>query len=503
MNKAIIFIFTSLIVYSSPSLAWNKLTSTVDIECQQFQKTLNCKYRNLGSESIESITANTNGDKLPVDISQPFPGSDGITAILFLVDTSDPARKNVIEKNKTQLKKIISTLKPHHKAGLASFDKSLKIESSIGTSNFLLSKSVDNLEAKGKTTELYRNLLKATQYLKEYQAQRKVIVLLSDGQAEDKAYFHSDIIKSARKNGIVINSIGYPRSVALSVALQTIRRLSEETGGYYYETDMSYTLSNNEINTLFDNIDNGGSFSVSLSSLFESNLIVNAITLSFTTQNGTRQIQVPVKVKVANKKIKSEVVSNTPIKITSDKNTTPINTTANGAPIQIITRQASQQPVNLWLWYGLPAAFIIIIIFILITLFLLWRKPTQDTSSTKNEYRPYAYLISNDETQTRYPITRTICRIGRSKDNELHLDDTSISRRHAEIHRNSDGTFEIMDMNSTNGVYINNEKIGKAELHEGDVLEIGDYFLHFTQLAADYSLEESTVMQKTRAPTKH
>jgi pSer/pThr/pTyr-binding forkhead associated (FHA) protein len=54
-----------------------------------------------------------------------------------------------------------------------------------------------------------------------------------------------------------------------------------------------------------------------------------------------------------------------------------------------------------------------------------------------------------------------------------------------------------------NGVYINNEKIGKAELHEGDIVEIGDISLRFTLLASDYSLEESTVMQKTKVPITH
>ncbi len=78
-----------------------------------------------------------------------------------------------------------------------------------------------------------------------------------------------------------------------------------------------------------------------------------------------------------------------------------------------------------------------------------------------------------------------------------------MSRRHAEIHRNNNGSFEIVDTNSMNGVYINNEKIGKAELHEGDIVEIGDVFLHFTHFASDHSLEESTVIQKTKVPVTH
>ncbi len=505
MNKKIFsrLIFFCLILVSRQLFAWEALTNELDISCQQTAKILACEYRMLSQKSSPSINASSNNTKLQVNEDNKYPENKDTTAILFLVDTSDPGRQNVIEKNKVHIKKLLMTLKPNYKAGLASFDKSLQLQSPIGTSIFLLSKSLDSLKAAGKTTELYRNLLTAIEHLNSFEAERKVIVLLSDGQAEDKAYFHSDVIKTARKSGIIINSIGYPRSVSLSVALQTIRRLSEETGGSYIETDMTYTLPDNYFKQAFNNINNTGSFSVALNELYQSINPATSVKLTFKTKTGTKNINVPVTIKIAKNTIQKQA-SAPKAKTASVKQPASVKNTASNFPIQIVTKQATTQPINLWLWYGLPAAFIIIIVFILLILFLLWdRKPKSRSDDSKNDYRPYAYLISNDENETRYPITRTIWRIGRSKDNELNLDDTSISRRHAEIHRNSNGSFDIIDMNSMNGVYINNEKVGKAELHEGDILEIGDFFLHFTQLAADYSLEESTVMQKTRTPSTH
>ncbi len=496
INSLLFYLFLS--VYSGHASAWNILTDKLDVSCQQSKTALNCTYRTLISDVIPEILASFNDDKLQVNEISQFPEGNDTTAILFLVDTSDPNRQNVIEKNKSHIKSLLTHLKPHHKIGLAAFDKSIRFLAPIGTSRFLLSKSINSLNAQGKTTELYRNLIKAIDRLKSFDANRKLIILMSDGQAEDKAYFHSDVIKSARKSGVVINSIGYPRSVSLSVSLQTIRRLSEETGGNYIETDMSYELPTNKLKPLISNIDTGGTFSVELASLSQNNPAPDKITLSFKDANGTEKINVPVRIKVVEKPIQrqSSIIApdfESPNKITSE----------NNPPIQIVTKQADNQAINLWLWYGLPAAFIIIIIFILITLFLLWnRNPVTKVVSDSN-YKPYAYLIADDGTGTRYPITRTIWRIGRSKDNELSLNDTSLSRRHAEIHRNSNGTFDIIDMNSMNGVYINNEKVGKTELHEGDVIEIGDVFLHFTQLASDYSLEESTVMQKTKMPITH
>jgi Mg-chelatase subunit ChlD len=497
-NVTVLLFFLTLSAYSGYASAWNILTDNLDVSCQQTEKILNCNYRALTLETISEITSKSNGTNLPVETISQFPQSNDETAILFLVDTSDPNRQNVIEKNKTHIKEILTGLKAHHKVGLASFDKEVQLLSPVGTSTFLLSKSINSLNATGKTTELYRNLIKAIDHLKSLDAKRKLIILMSDGQAEDKAYFHSDVIKVARKYGVVINSIGYPRSISLSVSLQTIRRLSEETGGNYLETDMSYELPSNMLKPLISNLDNGGAFSVELDSLSQINPAPNKISLSFKGANGTENINVPVRIKVVEKPVQSQanvVITEveTPDKVTLE----------NNPPIQIVTKQADNQAINLWLWYGLPAAFIIIIIFILITLFLLWNRRPETKIISDSNYKPYAYLIADDGKETRYPITRTIWRIGRSKDNELTLNDTSLSRRHAEIHRNNNGTFDIIDMNSMNGVYVNNEKIGKAELHEGDVVEIGDIFLQFTQLASDYSLEESTVMQKTKVPITH
>lgn len=500
MKKTLLPSFLLLLAYSIPSLSWNTLTHNFDIKCEQFENLLNCDYRTLKNISISSISASSNNIELTIENTQNFLDSGEQTAILFLIDTSDPGRKNVVEKNKKQLKEFFSNLKANEKAGLASFDKSLNILSPIGSPISSLNESLNKLKAAGQTTELYRNLLQAIKHLDTALAKRKLLVLLSDGQAEDKAYFHSDVIKMARNSGIVINSIGFPRSVALSVSLQVIRRLSEETGGSYIESDMSYDLPVNETKLFFNSIDTGGHFSVSLDALSQSAETINTITVSFNTEKGNKLVRIPVTIN-KQEKITETSVQTTPEVIQQKTEAISEIKEISNVPIQIITKQAPQQPVNLWLWYGLPAGFIIIIIFMLIILYLLWRKPIQQSSSPKTEYRPYAYLISNDENKTRYPLTRTICRIGRSKDNEVCLDDTSVSRRHAEIHRTSEGKFEIIDTNSTNGVYINNEKIGKAELNEDDLLEIGDFFMNFTLHAADYDFEDQTEMQNTRMPS--
>ncbi len=63
--------------------------------------------------------------------------------------------------------------------------------------------------------------------------------------------------------------------------------------------------------------------------------------------------------------------------------------------------------------------------------------------------------------------------IGRSRDLELALVEDLVSRRHAKI-SSTDFQLYIQDLGSTNGTFVNGEKIvGRAQLHEGDRVLIG------------------------------
>ena len=344
MNRNItsLLFFLTLSAYSGYASAWNILTDNLDVSCQQSDVVLNCAYRTLLSETTPDISANSNGNNLQVTKTSQPSEANSTTAILFLVDTSDPNRQNVIEKNKSHIKELLTITNPAHKIGLASFDKSVQLLSPIGTSRFLFSKSINTLQAQGKTTELYRNLIKAIDHLRSFDENRKLIVLMSDGQAEDKAYFHTDVIKAARKYGVVINSIGYPRSISLSVSLQTIRRLSEETGGNYFETDMSYELPSNKLKPLVNNLDNGGKFSVALDSLSQDNPLPNKITLSFKSASGVENINVPVKVKATTRSVQMQPSIPVAEVLSSNK-----VTLENNPPIQIVTKQNDNQAIKL------------------------------------------------------------------------------------------------------------------------------------------------------------
>ncbi len=78
----------------------------------------------------------------------------------------------------------------------------------------------------------------------------------------------------------------------------------------------------------------------------------------------------------------------------------------------------------------------------------------------------------------RYPLAQAVVRAGRHPDSDIFLDDITVSRRHAEVHR-LDGRYTLRDTGSLNGTYLNRERIDDAPLISGDEVQIGKYRLVF------------------------
>ncbi len=95
-------------------------------------------------------------------------------------------------------------------------------------------------------------------------------------------------------------------------------------------------------------------------------------------------------------------------------------------------------------------------------------EPLYILSLLNNELMSYSWKLSNDEYS-----------IGRSSSNKIILDDITVSREHALIKfRNK--IPQINDLNSTNGVYINNQLIKEKNLKSGDKIQIGKYIMLLT-----------------------
>src|SRR6266545_4191368 len=80
--------------------------------------------------------------------------------------------------------------------------------------------------------------------------------------------------------------------------------------------------------------------------------------------------------------------------------------------------------------------------------------------------------VDRRPTAVRRAPTRAV-RIGRSPDNDIVLSDLGVSRRHAELRNVGGGRYEISDLGSHNGTFVNGERISRATVTERDIIGIG------------------------------
>ncbi len=83
---------------------------------------------------------------------------------------------------------------------------------------------------------------------------------------------------------------------------------------------------------------------------------------------------------------------------------------------------------------------------------------------------------------SRFLLDQPTTSAGRHPDSDIFLDDVTVSRRHAEF-RQVDGSFQVVDVGSLNGTYVNREPVDASTLSNGDEVQIGKFRLVFLNSA--------------------
>jgi two-component system, cell cycle response regulator len=76
---------------------------------------------------------------------------------------------------------------------------------------------------------------------------------------------------------------------------------------------------------------------------------------------------------------------------------------------------------------------------------------------------------------TMYKLDRQEHVLGRSAEATFRVEDDGISRKHAKVMLGPDGHFQLVDLGSTNGTFLNGVRITVATLHDGDKVQIGSH----------------------------
>ena len=111
---------------------------------------------------------------------------------------------------------------------------------------------------------------------------------------------------------------------------------------------------------------------------------------------------------------------------------------------------------------------------------------TWDESAVQREHTdtgeppgpPMLYLTQNGKTVKSFIFEKARLLIGRSDHNDLSIDSRFVSRHHLLLVRSGKSTF-LMDLNSTNGTFVNSRRVSNHVLVDSDVISIGHHRIKF------------------------
>ena len=119
----------------------------------------------------------------------------------------------------------------------------------------------------------------------------------------------------------------------------------------------------------------------------------------------------------------------------------------------------------------------------------------------KSPRRGPAFLtvLTGEHVGTVFELPEGESSIGRREGMDVQLIDDGISRTHAKIIRDADGSAKLVDLDSTNGTYINGRRIHAEGLREGDRIRVGQSaILDFRYEYRDSSMLVSESQEQAR-----
>jgi hypothetical protein len=345
------------------------------------------------------------------------------------------------------------------------------------------------------------------------QADRRFLVIISDGVSKDTADSDADVVKAAHDAKVHICTIGFPKTPPEADQIERLARLAEQTGGLAWTAEGRYlNLPPEWDSNLLTFMISGGRGEVNLAGR------TAPVKLEFKVKTNADRVFV---FNYTLESMPSQAPSLTPSPaaspVASLTPTPAASLSASPAPSLSPSSAASPTPsaASLWGWLptglkahppltiGAGAALLLVLVLILAWVVRAVRKPkpglVDDTTMVFPESPPpvteitsvpervapvLAWLISLDADSTRHPITKTAVRIGRKPDNDLVMKNDSVSSHHAEILKRGD-KFIIADLGASNGVFVMGKRVEKMALENGDIIELGEVRLRFTLNQSD------------------
>ena len=364
-------------------------------------------------------------------------------ALVF--DTSGSLRQADLDKARELTLGVLAALPAGSEAAVFSFDDQSRVVLPRTSDPEAVRSAVDNLQSAGRYTALYDALYDASRYLRDAPGRRRAILLVTDGRDERSAVVLEDGLAIARQDGIPVFCLGVGR-----VEERVLRRIAKLTEGRYglaFETDPA--------------------------------------------EIAREMLEAP----------EAPAQAPPPEVAPSPPPTAP--------PASVPAPPPPRPPVSPLLWTGAGLLLLAVAGGLLLLATRrrsgaagaraasapVGRRPDDaapptvfsrlDVSREALEKtmllreKPVLLVTAGKHLGSVFPLSRgTTLSVGRARANDIALDDVAVSSQHCRI-RPEGERFAVHDLESTNGTRVNDRRVTKHLLEEGDVIQVGETRLEF------------------------
>lgn len=427
---------------------------------------IECDIRLSDTTAIRRVTVQRGAAVEAGEVTyEPFDNTGGTAAWYILVDRGNrTGRQATVTRIGQVVASLVDQTGANDRLGLAMIGDKLEVLAPLGSARpklRLASSPGRIVVGTAADTQLYRLAIEAIGQLRDFPADRKALVLFTDGRNSGDTTVDA-VVNAARDADITIYSIAYPESADADLA--DLRRLASDTSGPYIAADASNkNLPDNFVQDFTKYLKSGGRIRFDPISADEG----VQYTISAELENN-RNVTTDVAIDV-----QGEGIVGIP-----------------GDYIQVLRDFYEQNRIAV-IAGGAVAALLLIAVIVLI-LRRVMRAPAPGPAAVavakvegKAKKTTLAWLEYVDSGKQRIPIMEGTVSIGRHSDNDIRIEDSSeqstVHRRHATIHLTPEKEFIITDLSGKtgNGVIVNSQRVDRRKLNNGDLIELGLVKLRF------------------------
>ena len=118
-------------------------------------------------------------------------------------------------------------------------------------------------------------------------------------------------------------------------------------------------------------------------------------------------------------------------------------------------------------------------------------KTDESTSDVVSLRKCQLLVLEGEDKGKKMVLNKPSTKLGKREGNDFLLSDKTVSRNHLEIEYTSD-SFLLRDLNSTNGTYLNGNRVKEAYLAPGDVIKLGNTSIEFQAFSETVKIEPSS-----------